>query len=35
MAIELLLEEIRQGSDHLHRTVTLDPHLIARRSTLR
>jgi LacI family transcriptional regulator len=35
MAIELLLEEIRQGSDHMHRTVTLDPHLIARSSTLR
>ena len=35
VAIELLLEEINQGSDHLHRTVILDPHLIPRRSTLR
>jgi LacI family transcriptional regulator len=35
LAIELLLEEIRQGSDHVHRTVMLDPHLIPRRSTLR
>jgi LacI family transcriptional regulator len=35
LAIELLLEEIRQGPDHVHRTVTLDPHLIPRRSTLR
>jgi LacI family transcriptional regulator len=35
VAIELLLEEIHQGSDHVHRTVMLDPHLIPRRSTLR
>jgi LacI family transcriptional regulator len=35
LAIELLLDEIRQGSDHVHRTVMLDPHLIPRRSTLR
>jgi LacI family transcriptional regulator len=35
LAIELLLEEINQGSGHVHRTVTLDPHLIPRRSTLR
>jgi LacI family transcriptional regulator len=35
LAIELLLEEIRQGSGHVHRTVMLDPHLIARSSTLR
>jgi LacI family transcriptional regulator len=35
LAIELLLEEIRQGSGHVHRTVMLDPHLIPRRSTLR
>jgi LacI family transcriptional regulator len=35
LAIELLLEEIHQGSGHVHRTVMLDPHLIPRRSTLR
>jgi LacI family transcriptional regulator len=35
LAIELLLEEIDQGSDHVHRTIMLDPHLIPRRSTLR
>ena len=35
LAIELLLEEIHQGSGHVHRTVMLDPHLIARSSTLR
>ena len=35
LAIELLLEEIREGSGHVHRTVMLDPHLIPRRSTLR
>jgi LacI family transcriptional regulator len=35
LAIELLLDEIRQGPDHVHRTVVLDPHLIPRRSTLR
>jgi DNA-binding LacI/PurR family transcriptional regulator len=35
LAIELLLEEIRQGSAHVHRTVTLDPHFIPRRSSLR
>ena len=33
LAIELLLDEIRQGSSHVHRTVMLDPHLIPRRST--
>lgn len=35
LAIELLLEEIHQGSGHVHRTVMLDPHLIPRRSTFR
>jgi LacI family transcriptional regulator len=35
LAIELLLEEIQQGSGHAHRTVMLDPHLIPRRSSLR
>ena len=35
LAVELLLEEIDQGSGHVHRTVMLDPHLIPRRSTLR
>ena len=35
LAIELLLEEIDQGSGRVHRTVRLDPHLISRRSTLR
>jgi LacI family transcriptional regulator len=35
LAIELLLEEIRFPSDHIHRNVMLDPHLIPRRSTLR
>jgi LacI family transcriptional regulator len=35
LAIELLLEEIHQGSGQVHRTVMLDPHLIPRRSTLR
>ena len=35
VAIELLLEEIHQGSGHVHRTVMLDPHLIPRRSSLR
>jgi LacI family transcriptional regulator len=34
LAVELLLEEIHQGSGHVHRTVMLDPHLIHRRSTL-
>jgi LacI family transcriptional regulator, galactose operon repressor len=34
LAIELLLEEIHQGTGHMHRTVMLDPHLIPRRSTL-
>jgi LacI family transcriptional regulator len=33
LGIELLLEEIQHGSDHVHRTVILDPHLIPRRST--
>jgi LacI family transcriptional regulator len=35
LAIELLLEEIDQGFDHVHRTIMLDPHLIPRRSTLK
>jgi LacI family transcriptional regulator len=35
LAIELLLEEIHEGSGHVHRTVMLDPHLIPRRSSLR
>ncbi len=35
LAIELLLGEIHQGSGHVHRTVMLDPHLIARSSTSR
>ena len=35
LAVELLLEEIEQGSGHVHRTVMLDPHLIPRRSTSR
>jgi LacI family transcriptional regulator len=35
LAIELLLEEIDQGSAHVHRTIMLDPHLIPRRSTLK
>jgi LacI family transcriptional regulator len=35
LAIELLLEEIHQGSGHVHRTAMLDPHLIARSSTSR
>ena len=35
LAVELLLEEIDQGSGHVHRTVMLDPHLIPRRSTSR
>jgi LacI family transcriptional regulator len=35
LAIELLLEEIHQGSGHVHRTVMLDPHLVPRRSSLR
>ena len=35
LAIELLLEEINQRSDHMHRRVMLDPHLIPRRSSLR
>ena len=35
LAIELLLEEIGQPSDHMHRTVMLDPHLIPRQSSLR
>jgi len=35
LAIELLLEEIDQGPDHVHRTIMLDPHLVPRRSTLR
>jgi DNA-binding LacI/PurR family transcriptional regulator len=32
LAIELLLDEVRQGSSHVHRTVMPDPHLIPRRS---
>lgn len=35
LAVGLLLAEIHQPSGHLHRTVTLDPHLIPRRSSLR
>jgi LacI family transcriptional regulator len=35
LAVELLIEEIRQPSGHIHRTETLDPHVIPRRSTLR
>jgi len=35
LAVELLLEEIRRPTHHVHHTVTLDPHLIPRRSTLR
>ena len=35
LAVELLLEEIRQPADHAHRTIMLDPHLIPRRSTMR
>lgn len=35
LAVELLIEEIRQPSGHIHRTETLEPHLIPRRSTLR
>jgi len=35
LAVELLLEEISQPADHLHQTVTLDPRLIPRRSSLR
>jgi LacI family transcriptional regulator len=35
LAIELLLEEIHEGSGHVHRTVMLDPHLVPRRSSLR
>lgn len=35
LAVELLLEEIREPADHGHRTKVLDPHLIPRRSTLR
>jgi LacI family transcriptional regulator len=35
LAVELLIEEIRQPSSHVHRTETLDPHVIPRRSTLR
>jgi LacI family transcriptional regulator len=34
LAVELLLEEIHQGSGHVHRTVMLDPHLIHGRNTL-
>jgi LacI family transcriptional regulator len=35
LAVELLFAEIREPAEHLHRTETLDPHLIPRRSTLR
>jgi LacI family transcriptional regulator len=35
LAVELLLEEIDQGSGHVHRTVMLDPHLIPWRSSMR
>jgi LacI family transcriptional regulator, galactose operon repressor len=34
LAIELLIGEIRQPFSHIHRTETLDPHVIPRRSTL-
>jgi LacI family transcriptional regulator, galactose operon repressor len=34
-AVELLLEEIREPTDHTHRTKMLDPHLVPRRSSLR
>jgi LacI family transcriptional regulator len=33
LAVELLPTEIRQPADHAHQTLTLDPHLIPRRST--
>jgi len=33
IATELLLEEIRSPGDHVHRTITLEPQLIARAST--
>jgi DNA-binding LacI/PurR family transcriptional regulator len=32
-SVELLFSEIRQPADHAHQTLTLDPHLIHRRST--
>jgi LacI family transcriptional regulator len=35
LAVELLLEEIREPAGHAHRTMMLDPHLIPRRSSLR
>jgi LacI family transcriptional regulator len=35
LAVELLVEEIGQRSDHMHRRVMLDPHLIPRQSSLR
>jgi LacI family transcriptional regulator, galactose operon repressor len=35
LAVELLTEEIREPSGHVHQTVMLDPHLIPRRSSLR
>ena len=35
LAVQLLIEEIRQPSGHIHRTEMLDPHVIPRRSTLR
>src|SRR5512133_3597579 len=35
LAVELLVEEIRHPNGHTHRTLTLDPQLIPRRSSLR
>ncbi|MCI2957134.1 LacI family transcriptional regulator [Agromyces atrinae] len=32
-AAELVLDEVRSGADHVHRAVTLLPHLISRRSS--
>ena len=34
-AVQLLLQEIKQGSDaHVHRVVTLEPELVVRESTI-
>ena len=33
LAAELLLEEIKEGANHVHRTITLQPELIVRAST--
>lgn len=35
LAVELLLDEIREPAAHTHQTKILDPHLIPRRSSLR